>query len=164
MGIETFATPAYDPNSKATDSFKLGDARAEMPKAASTPDADYGCDYAYHAQMEPLNAVASVSPAGDSAEIWTGTQSQTTAQEATANALGIARDKVKLNYFLMGGGFGRREPRDSDFTVDAVLLAKEAGRPVKVMWTREDDIANGRFRPLSAHYLRAGLDPSGRLV
>ena len=83
--------------------------------------------------MEPLNAVAAVSPAGDSAEIWCGTQSQTTAQEASAKALGIAREKVKLNYLLMGGGFGRRGPRDSDFVVDAVLLAKDAGRPVKVM-------------------------------
>ncbi len=77
---------------------------------------------------------------------------------------GISRDKVKLNTLLMGGGFGRRGPRDSDFTVDAVLLAKDAGKPVKVMWTREDDVQNGRFRPLSAHYLRAGFDPSGRLV
>ena len=65
---------------------------------------------------------------------------------------------------LMGGGFGRRGPRDVEFIVDAVLLAKDAGRPVKVMWTREDDIHNGRFRPLSAHYLRAGLDSSGRMT
>src|SRR5258708_26635443 len=114
--------------------------------------------------MEPLNAVAAVSPAGDSAEIWCGTQSQTTAQEASAKALGIAREKVKLNYLLMGGGFGRRGPRDSDFVVDAVLLAKDAGKPVKVMWTREDDVHNGRFRPLSAHYLRAGLDQSGKVT
>src|SRR5262249_5915105 len=162
-GLETFAAAARDLAKPGSDWFKAGDLRNELPKAASTMDALYLCDYAYHAQMEPLNAIASVSAAGDAAEIWTGTQSQTTAQEATANALGIARDKVKLNYYLMGGGFGRRGPRDSDFTVDAVLLAKEAGRPVKVMWTREDDIANGRFRPLSAHYLRAGLDPSGRL-
>src|SRR5207253_6184079 len=91
-GIETFACAARDPNSKATDWFKLGDARAELAKAASTFEAEYVCDYAYHAQMEPLNAVASVSPSGDSAEIWCGTQSQTMAQEATANALGIARD------------------------------------------------------------------------
>jgi isoquinoline 1-oxidoreductase subunit beta len=108
--------------------------------------------------------VAAVSPAGDSAEIWCGTQSQTTAQEASAKALGIAREKVKLNYLLMGGGFGRRGPRDADFVVDAVLLAKAAGRPVKVMWTREDDVHNGRFRPLSAHYLRAGFDASGKLT
>ena len=129
-GIETFAAAARDPNSKAADWFKLGDARLEMAKAASTFEAEYVCDYAYHAQMEPLNAVASVSASGDSAEIWCGTQSQTMAQEATANALGIARDKVKLHDLLMGGGFGRRGPRDMDFLIDAVLLAKEAGRPV----------------------------------
>ena len=59
---------------------------------------------------------------------------------------------------LMGGGFGRRGNRDVDFIIDAVLLSKEAGRPVKVMWTREDDVHNGRFRPISAHYLKAGFD------
>ena len=63
----------------------------------------------------------------------------------------------------MGGGFGRRGNRDVDFIMDAVMLSKEAGRPVKVMWTREDDVHNGRFRPLSAHYLRAAFDASGKL-
>ena len=66
---------------------------------------------------------------------------------------------MKLNDTLMGGGFGRRGNRDVDFIIDAVLMSKEAGRPVKVMWTREDDIANGRFRPISAHALKAGFDP-----
>ena len=163
-GLAQFAAIARDVAQPGTDWMKSGDLRAELPKAAATVDATYLCDYAYHAQMEPLNAVASVSAAGDSAEIWTGTQGPTTAQEASAKALGIERDKVKTHYMLMGGGFGRRGPRDSDFTVDAVLLAKAAGRPVKVMWTREDDVHNGRFRPLSAHYLRAGLDGSGTLV
>ena len=163
-GLADFTAAARDLSQAGSEWFKAGDLRSALGTAAASMDATYLSDYAYHAQMEPLNAVASVSASGDSAEIWTGTQSQTTAQEATAKALGISRDRVKLNYFLMGGGFGRRGPRDSDFTVDAVLLAKDAGRPVKVMWTREDDIANGRFRPLSAHYLRAGLDASGRLV
>jgi isoquinoline 1-oxidoreductase beta subunit len=163
-GSAIFAAAARDPNARATDWFKLGDVRAEMPKAATAMEAEYLCDYAYHAQMEPLNAVASVSANGDSAEIWCGTQSQSIAQEATAKALGISRDKVKLHDMLMGGGFGRRGPRDADFVVDAVLLAKEVGKPVKVMWTREDDVHNGRFRPLSAHLLRAGFDPSGKLV
>jgi isoquinoline 1-oxidoreductase beta subunit len=163
-GLDAFAAQVKDPNAKATDWFKSGDTRAEMPKAASFVEAEYRCDYAYHAQMEPLNAVASVSANGDSAEIWVGTQSQTMAQEATAKALGIERDKVKLNDLLMGGGFGRRGPRDMDFLVDAVLLSKEVGRPVKTMWTREDDVHNGRFRPLSAHHLKAGLDASGKLV
>ncbi|MGB6860847.1 MAG: molybdopterin cofactor-binding domain-containing protein, partial [Pseudolabrys sp.] len=78
-GLVSFAATARDPSAKATDWFKLGDARAEMPKAASTFEAEYLCDYAYHAQMEPLNGVASVSPTGDSAEVWCGTQSQTMA-------------------------------------------------------------------------------------
>jgi isoquinoline 1-oxidoreductase beta subunit len=163
-GLAEFAAAARDLNQPSTDWFKAGDTRAALTQAASTMDATYLSDYAYHAQMEPLNAVASVSASGDAAEIWTGTQSPTTAQEATAKVLGISRDRVKLNYYLMGGGFGRRGPRDSDFTVDAVLLAKDAGRPVKVMWTREDDLHNGRFRPLSAHYLRAGIDGSSRLI
>jgi isoquinoline 1-oxidoreductase beta subunit len=163
-GLEDFAAAARDPKAEAAEWSKSGDPRDALATAATTFDAEYRCDYAYHAQMEPLNAVAAVSPAGDSAEIWCGTQSQTTAQEASAKALGIAREKIKLNYLLMGGGFGRRGPRDADFVVDAVLLAKDAGRPVKVMWTREDDVHNGRFRPLSAHYLRAGFDVSGKLA
>ena len=162
-GLEEFAAAARDPKAPAEEWSKSGDPREALSKAATTFDAEYRCDYAYHAQMEPLNAVAAVAPSGDSAEIWCGTQSQTTAQEASAKALGIARDKVKLNYLLMGGGFGRRGPRDSDFVVDAVLLSKDVGRPVKVMWTREDDVHNGRFRPLSAHYVRAGFDSSGKL-
>src|SRR5437879_11674162 len=65
---------------------------------------------------------------------------------------------------LLGGGFGRRGHRDEEFVVDSVLLSKEVKRPVKVLWTREDDVRNGRFRPLSVHYLRAGLDGAGRIV
>jgi isoquinoline 1-oxidoreductase beta subunit len=137
-GLATFAATARDPNAKATDWFKLGDVRAEMPKAASTFEAEYLCDYAYHAQMEPLNGVASVSLTGDSAEVWCGTQSQTMALEATANALGIDRSKVKLHDTLLGGGFGRRGPRDMDFLVDAVLLSKTVGKPA----------ASGRSRPI----------------
>jgi len=163
-GLEAFATVARDLSQPGTDWLKVGDMPNSLNNAATIVDALYLCDCAYHAQMEPLNAVASVTPAGGSAEIWTGTQSPTTASEATAKALGISRDRVKVNYMLMGGGFGRRGPRDSDFTVDAVLLSKAVARPVKVMWTREDDVHNGRFRPLSAHYLRAGIDPAGKLI
>jgi isoquinoline 1-oxidoreductase beta subunit len=164
LGLQNFAATARDPNAKATDWFKLGDVRAELPKAASTLEAEYLCDYVYHAQMEPLNAVASVAVSGDSAEVWCGTQSQTMALEATANALGLDRSKVKLHDTLLGGGFGRCGPRDMDFLVDAVLLSKAVSKPVKSMWTREDDVHNGRFRPLSAHYLRAGFDASGKLT
>ena len=163
-GIRRFADDAKNPARGATEWSRIGDVRGQMPKAASTFEADYRCDYAYHAQMEPLNATASVSPAGDTVEIWAGTQSQTTATEAPAKLLGIPREKVKLHDMLMGGGFGRRGNRDVDFIIDAVFLSKKAGRPVKVMWTREDDVHNGRFRPISAHSLKAGFDQSGKLT
>src|SRR6266545_3856264 len=142
----------------------VGDARSAMQKAAKIYESEYVCDYSYHAQMEPLNSVASVSPAGDACEIWCGTQSQTMAVAAVAKALGISVEKVKLNLTLLGGGFGRRGHRDEEFVVDSVLLSKEVKRPVKVLWTREDDVHNGRFRPLSVHFLRAGLDASNRIV
>jgi isoquinoline 1-oxidoreductase beta subunit len=163
-GMEAFAASASNLKVPATDWDRLGNAPQEMTKAATVLEATYRCDYAYHAQMEPLNAIAAVSPAGDAVELWCGTQSQSLAVEATAKVLGIPRDKVKLNYYLMGGGFGRRGHRDEEFIVDAVLLAKEAGKPVKVLWTREDDVRNGRFRPITAHHLRAGLDATGKLV
>jgi isoquinoline 1-oxidoreductase beta subunit len=162
--MERFAADARNPQRGATEWSRVGDLRGEMPKAASTMEAEYRCDYAYHAQMEPLNAVASVSPAGDAVEIWAGTQSQSIACEAPAKLLGIPRDRVKLHDLLMGGGFGRRGNRDVDFIIDAVMLSKEAGRPVKVMWTREDDVHNGRFRPISAHYVKAGFDGAGKLT
>jgi isoquinoline 1-oxidoreductase beta subunit len=163
-GMAEFAAAAGNLNAPATDWDKQGDARAEMAKSARVIEAAYTCDYAYHAQMEPLNATASIPASGDSVEIWCGTQSQTMAVEAVAKVLGIAKDKVTLHDMLMGGGFGRRGHRDEEFIIDAVLMAKEAGRPVKVLWTREDDVHNGRFRPISAHFLRGGLDASGKLV
>jgi isoquinoline 1-oxidoreductase beta subunit len=163
-GMDAFAAAASNLKAPATDWDRQGNAPDEMTKAATVLEATYRCDYAYHAQMEPLNAIASVSPAGDAVELWCGTQSQSLAVEATAKVLGIPRDKVKLNYYLMGGGFGRRGHRDEEFIVDAVLLAKEAGKPVKVLWTREDDVHNGRFRPITAHHVRAGLDAAGKLV
>jgi isoquinoline 1-oxidoreductase beta subunit len=164
-GMQAFANDARNLSIPVTsDWFKQGDAEAALKNAATVLEAEYRCDYAYHAQMEPLNATASVSPDGQSAEVWCGTQSQTMALDAVAKTLGIPRDKVKLNYMLLGGGFGRRGHRDEEFIVDAVLLSKHAKKPVKVMWTREDDVHNGRLRPITAHFLRAGLDASGNIV
>src|SRR5581483_4625610 len=120
--------------------------------------------YAYHAQMEPLNATAAVSPSGDAVEIWVGTQSQTIAVDAVANALGIPTSKVKFNGYLLGGGFIRHKHRDVEFIVDAVLMSKAAGKPVKVIWQREDDVHNGRFRPLYVNRIAAGLDANKKLV
>jgi isoquinoline 1-oxidoreductase beta subunit len=80
-----------------------------------------------------------------------------------ADTLGIKPENVKFHEMLLGGAFGRRGPRDEDFILPALLLSKQAKLPVKVMWSREDDIHNGRFRPMSAHHLQAGFDSAGAL-
>jgi isoquinoline 1-oxidoreductase subunit beta len=164
-GIDDFAAAARDLSVPITaDWFKLGDSESALDRATTVVEAEYRCDYAYHAQMEPLNAIAAVSTDGDALELWCGSQSPTMALEAAAKAMGVPRDKVTLHYTLLGGGFGRRGHRDDSYIVDAVLLAKASKRPVKMMWTREDDVHSGRLRPLTAHYLRAGLDSSGRII
>jgi len=162
--IQVYSAAARDLNRAGKPWDTAGDIAPAMRNAAKIYESEFVCDYSYHAQMEPLNSVASVSAAGDACEIWCGTQSQTMAVAAVAKALGIPVEKVKLNLTLLGGGFGRRGHRDEEFVVDSVLLSKEVKRPVKVLWTREDDVHNGRFRPLSVHFLRAGLDGSGRIV
>ena len=163
-GFTKFSADAKDPDHPVIDWEKKGDAAAKIKGAASVVDQEYRSDYAYHAQMEPLNSIAAVSPAGDAVEIWCGVQSQTIAVTQAAQALGIAESKVKFNHHLLGGGFGRRGNRDADFVVDSVLLSKASGKPVKVIWTREDDIHAGRFRPLYVNRLRAGLDASGNVA
>ena len=89
-----------------------------------------------------------MSPNGDSCELWCGVQSKTIAVTVAADALGIAPDKIKYHDMLLGGGFGRRGHRDEEFVVESVLLSKATKRPVKLLWTREDDVRNGRFRPI----------------
>ena len=108
-------------------------------------EAEYRCDFVYHAQMEPLNAVASVAPDGGSLALWSGTQSKTNAVDMAAKTLGIALDKITYHDMLMGGGFGRRGHRDQEYVHDAVALSNAVKKPVKVMWTREDDVRGGRF-------------------
>ena len=161
---QPFAAAARDLTRAGLAWEKVGDAPAALAQAQTVVEGEYRCDYAYHAQMEPLNSVASVSPAGDAVEIWCGTQSQTMAVTAAAKVLGIPNERVTFNGMLLGGGFGRRGHRDEEFVVDSVLMSKAAKKPVKVLWSREDDVKNGRFRPLYAHYLRAGLDGAGHIV
>ncbi len=163
-GYEQFAAVAKDLTRKGVAWESKGDLGAAMAKAATIVEGEYRADYCYHAQMEPLNSVAAVSPAGDAVEVWVGTQSQTITVAAVAKALGIPESRVKFNGLLLGGGFGRRGNRDVEFIVDSVLMSKAAGRPVKVIWTREDDVHNGRFRPLYVNRIRAGLDASGRII
>lgn len=163
-GMESFAADAADADVPVTEWFDQGDARAALAGAASVIEAAYRCEYAYHAQVEPLNCVASVAPGGESAEIWVGTQSQSMAVETAAGVLGISREGIELHDMFLGGAFGRRANRTQEFVTDALLLAREVQHPVKMMWTRADDLKNGRMRPMSAYVLRAGLDASGKIV
>jgi isoquinoline 1-oxidoreductase beta subunit len=162
--LDAFAAAARDLSRPTKLWARRGDAPASLLTAATVVEAEYRNDLVYHAQMEPLNAVASVSPNGDACELWCGVQSKTIAVTVAAGALGTAVDKIKYHDMLLGGGFGRRGHRDEEYVHDAVVLSNAVKKPVKMMWTREDDVHNGRFNPLSAHYLRAGFDASGKLV
>jgi isoquinoline 1-oxidoreductase beta subunit len=162
--LNDFAAAARDMSQPTKLWAKEGDAVAALQNAAMVVDGEYRNDLVYHAQMEPLNAVASVSSAGDACEVWCGVQSKTIAVTVAANALKIAPDKITYHDMLMGGGFGRRGHRDEEYVHDAVVLSNAVKKPVKVMWTREDDVRNGRFNPLSVHYLRAGFDATGKMI
>ena len=162
--LHNFAAAARDTSQPAKIWGKEGDAPAALRAAATVVESEYRNDLVYHAQMEPLNAVASVSASGDACELWCGVQSKTIAVTVAADALKIAADKVTYHDMLMGGGFGRRGHRDEEYVHDAVVLSNAVKRPVKMMWTREDDVHNGRFNPLSVHYLRAGFDAAGKLL
>src|ERR1700759_2317847 len=130
-GLDAFAADARDLEKPTVEWYKQGDAEAALATAATTIEAQYRNCYTYHAQMEPLNAIASVSAAGDAAEVWCGTQFPTAAQAAAARALDIPAEKVKLSYTLLGGGFGRRGDDAEEFVVDAVLMSKSARRQGK---------------------------------
>jgi isoquinoline 1-oxidoreductase beta subunit len=137
-----------------------GRVRAAIDGAASQLDVSYEVPYLAHATMEPLNCAVKID--GDRCEIWTGTQFQTVDQAAAAQILGTTPDKVTIHTTFLGGGFGRRANPVSDFVVEAVIVAKAAGVPVKVVWTREDDMRGGYYRPAYVHRVQVGLDKAGR--
>ncbi len=130
--------------------------------AAKTLVAEYEVPFLAHAAMEPLNCT--VDFRGASAEIWCGSQFQTVDQGAAAKVFGLAPDKVKLHTMLAGGGFGRRANPTSDYVVEACEIAKDVKVPVKVVWTREDDIRGGYYRPMYVHRVEAGVDAKGNVV
>ena len=142
---------------------KDGDTGIGMSKAVKVLEASYEFPYLAHAAMEPMNCVALVSEEG--CEIWNGVQVQTLDQTAVATALGIQPEQVKINMLFAGGSFGRRANPQSDYTLEAVHIAREKmGTPVKLMWTREDDMRAGYYRPLYLHTLKAGLDKEGNPI
>ena len=141
---------------------KDGDVAAALAGAAKTLEAVYELPYLAHATMEPLNCVADVR--ADGCEVWTGTQFQTVDRDAAAQATGLKPEQVKLHTTLLGGGFGRRAVLDSHFVREAVQISKAVKAPVKVIWTREDDMRGGYYRPAASHAVRGGLDADGKPV
>ena len=159
--IGEYAAIAATLSKPGLELHKEGDFGKAWGAAARTFSAAYVSDHCYHATMEPVNALARVSADGTSCELWAPTQSPGVNQLATAGVLKTTPDKVKVNVMLLGGGFGRKV--EQDFVLDAVLLSKATGKPVKVVWSREDDVKNDKYRPLAAQYLQAGLDADGNL-
>ena len=140
---------------------KAGDAEA-LKGAARTIVAEYELPFLAHAAMEPLNCT--VEAKADGAELWVGSQFQGVDQMAAAKVLGLKPEQVRLNTMLAGGGFGRRANPASDYVVEACEIARQAKVPVKTVWTREDDIRGGYYRPMYVHRVEAGLDAQGKLV
>src|SRR4029077_19037920 len=141
---------------------KTGDPAAALASAAKTIRAQYDVPYLAHAMMEPLNCVVDLK--GDQCEIWTGTQFQTVDRANAAKVAGLPPEKVQIHTTLLGGGFGRRANPASDFVRGAVDGAKEGKPTVKVVWTREDDLQGGWYRPMWHDRFAAGLDANGEPV
>jgi isoquinoline 1-oxidoreductase beta subunit len=137
-----------------------GDVTSALANAATKVDATYEAPFLAHATMEPMNCTVEVK--ADGCDIWVGTQIPTVAQQAVAQTLGLKPEAVRLHNHLLGGGFGRR--LEYDFIVQAALIAKQAKQPVKVVWSREEDIQHDMYRPYYYDRLSAGLDEQGMPV
>jgi len=142
---------------------RTGDADAALAGAAKVIEASFEFPYLAHAGMEPMGAVARFE--GGRLEIWAGHQMPDLYQGVAAQIMGIEPSAVTLHVMMTGGGFGRRAVPDADVIVEVVSVTKAlGGRPVKLVWTREDDMTAGRYRPMYVHMLKAGLDAQGRPV
>jgi isoquinoline 1-oxidoreductase beta subunit len=147
---------------------KDGDAAAAMAGAAKTLEAAFEFPYLAHAAMEPMDCVVKLGK--ETCEVWNGEQFQTGDQFAIAKTVGLKPEQVKINMLFAGGSFGRRANPAGDYVVEAASIAKALAVsgtydvPVKLVWTREDDMKAGYYRPAYYHTLKAGLDASGKIV
>ena len=140
-----------------------GDLDAAMEGAATVHEAEYRFPFLAHAPMEPLDGVIELRDGG--AEVWMGSQLQTVDHGTLAHVLGIEQDAIALHTTLTGGSFGRKAQPTSHFAAELAAVASAAGPGAyKLMWTREDDIRGGWYRPLTVHRLRGGLDADGKIV
>ena len=157
-----YANKGLDPNAKTMDAFKRGNSITGMVNAKQTLEATYWTEHCYHAQLEPMNCIARINPDGQSAEIWTGTQFAFLGTVVASGILKTTPDKIKVHQQLLGGGYGRRI--SPDIIAQTVVLANVTKQTVKLLLTREDDMAAARPRPMTHHVMRAGLDDAGNLV
>jgi isoquinoline 1-oxidoreductase subunit beta len=139
-----------------------GKVEDKLAGAKKRLEAEFEVPYLAHAAMEPLNCTVKLD--GDKCEIWAGTQFQTVDQGAAARVLGIPPANVTIHTTFLGGGFGRRANPASDFVIEAVMVAKAAAVPVKVVWSREDDMRGGYYRPAYVHRVQVGVDDRGMPV
>jgi isoquinoline 1-oxidoreductase beta subunit len=149
----------------AASARKVGDAAAAIKNAARTVTASFEFPYLAHAPMEPLDAVVKLTDS--SCEIWAGDQFQTLDQANAARTAGLDPTQVSIHTLYAGGSFGRRANVGSDYIVEAVSIAKAHGAdgtPIKLQWTREDDLHGGLYRPMYFHKLEAGLSGKNELV
>lgn len=159
---EEYASHGRDPNAKAMEHFKKGNGAAALGGAAKVLESAYWSEHCYHAQMEPMNCIAKVAQDGKSAEIWTGVQSNALAALVASGVLKTTPDKIRVHQHMLGGGYGRRIA--PDVVAQAVVLSNVTKQTVKLILTREDDLAAARPRPMTHHILKAGLDARGNLV
>ncbi len=155
------ATAAAEPGTEAEAN---GDVASALAGAAKTIEATYYFPYLAHAPMEPLDAVIEMN--GDSMEMWMGAQMQVAQLSAAAKVLGVPPEKAVLHQQYAGGSFGRRVEPTMAFPVEAASVFKAYGgrAPVKHVWTRENDLTGGYYRPIMVHRLRGGVDAAGRIV
>lgn len=144
---------------KGTPALEKGNVETAFAKAAKIAEAEYTFPYLAHAPMEPINCTVKID--ADKCEIWTGTQLPGIDQAAAAKILGLKPEQVEMITPYLGGGFGRRATPTSDFVSEAVHIAKVSGKPVKMVWTREDDMRAAYYRPAFVHKIKVGVQKDG---
>jgi isoquinoline 1-oxidoreductase subunit beta len=149
-----------DLNKPMVSVLNTGDAKKAISEADKKIEATYYVPCVAHATMEPMNCTADVR--NDQCDVWAPNQSQTVSQMVASKVSGLPKEKVNINTTFMGCGLGRRAR--PDFVAEAVMISKALGKPVKVMWTREEDIKYDAFRAPASHRIEAGLDAKGQLI
>ena len=159
--IAKWLAEGLDPAQPAFAGHKVGDARAAIAGAAKVVEATYAYPYQNHSTMEPMNATALYT--ADRCEVWTGTQNGEAVFAAVVEASGLPSDKCEVYKIMPGGGFGRRGM--TDYVRQAVAIAKQMpGTPVKLMWSREEDMLHGRYHPTTQSKLVGAFDADNNLV